>query len=374
MFLKKYLFFATLAIPVLGFADVKPKMDQMLGYIFELKPFIVSQSEYTAPENAAQISQTLKNMIVLSEEIKHEEKIKSTASQVPAMSLNEQLKEAEVVFRTGNKSYSLWLLRSNLSNCVACHTQLPAKSTTFGNHMKKSYTVSDFQEAEFLYIIRNFDKSLDLYNRVIAGYPKNKISAANVDVAISRKIFYFTRVKRDLPGLNVSLTRDLKNKKLLKPTAESIKAYAQAAKDLAKEDFPTLSSDKAVQEYAEKTLKNELAGSLNYEDSLRNLRNLRLSGYLYEYMDKHSDTALRPNIYYWLSFCESRWEKGLQDSLPEAYLKKCILDFPKSKVAPLCYKEYNDLMTFGFTGSAGTNIPPEVEKELKIMRDLIGVK
>ncbi|MEN0059451.1 MAG: hypothetical protein AAGB31_11500, partial [Bdellovibrio sp.] len=112
-------------------ADVKSSMDQMLGSILTLKPFIVSETEYADPKNAPLIQDTLKQMIAVSEKVKHEEQIQKNASQVSAQSLTQQLKETELVFRVGNKSYSYWLLRSTLSNCMACHTQLPAASTRF---------------------------------------------------------------------------------------------------------------------------------------------------------------------------------------------------------------------------------------------------
>ncbi len=353
-------------------AEVRPYMDEMMGYIYELKPYIASPTDFADPKNAETIQATLHNMVTLSEKIKHEDKIKKTALQVPAMSLNEQFKETAAVFRSGNKSHALWLLRSNLGNCVACHTQLPARSTHFEDHSKKKYLVNTFQEAEFLYIVRNFDKALEFYTKTIAGYPGNKITPQNIDLAVSRKIYYFTRVKRDLPGLATSLDKDLRNKKLVPATLENIKAYSKAAQALAKEEVPSLKTEKEVQTYAEKTLEKELTGSINYEDTLRNLRNLRLSGFLYEFMDKNPETKLKPNIYYWLSFCESRWERGPQDSLPESYLKKCVMEYPKSDIAKRCYQEYSELMTFGYTGSAGTNIPPEVSAELKNMRQMIG--
>lgn len=375
MFAKKLVTLAALSLlNSHASAEVKTSMDEMLGYILDLKPYITSEKAYTAPENGPVISKTLKKMIVLSEKIKHEDKIKKTALEVPAMSLNEQLKDTASVFSKGNKTYSLWLLRTNLGNCVACHTQLPAQSTQFTTGKKSKYMVNTFQEGEFLYVIRNFDKALEMYNKSLTEFPENKISAQDLDTVITRKVFYYTRVKRDLAGLSQSLNADLANKNLLPGTSVLLKSYSQAAQTLAKQKVPSLKTDKEVRRYAETVLKKEMSGELNYEDATKNLQNLQLSGFLYEYLDKNQNTALKPDIYYWLSFCESRWEKGLQDSLPESYLKKCVNEFPQSAVAPKCLKEYEDLVTFGFTGSSGTNIPADVEAELQNLRDKVNPK
>jgi hypothetical protein len=98
---------------------------------------------------------------------------------------------------------------------------------------------------------------------------------------------------------------------------------------------------------------------------------LRLSSALYEFLNKNPETTLKPYIYYWLSFCENRWQGFAFDSLPEQYLKKCILESPASPIAPSCLKEYKDLVTMAYTGSSGTNIPSDIQREMKTFQDLI---
>ncbi|NUN06924.1 MAG: hypothetical protein HUU57_14325 [Bdellovibrio sp.] len=346
-------------------------MDEMLQHIAELKPFVTSPTKYAAPENSPEINSVLTKMVALSAKIKHDDKVKSTALQVPATAFETQLQDAQRVFNSGNKSYSLWMLRSSLSNCISCHTQMPAQSTSFAIRNKDQNLVNLFQEAEFLFIVRNFDKALEFYNKIIGEFPSNKALVQDVETAVIRKIFYYTRISRNLKDLAKSLDNDLKNKNLLPATVAIIKGYKEAANTIAQEPVPAMTTDAATRTYAEKILRKELAGGLSYEDSRQNLRNLRLSGFLYEYLDKHPETNLKPDIYYWLSFCESRWERGLQDSLPELYLKKCVTEFPSNPVAKKCFKEFKDLMIIGYSGSGGTNIPADVSAEMEKMQTLI---
>ena len=91
-------------------AEVKPQMDEMLGYIYELKPYISNEAEYTDPKNAVAIQETLRKMTALSEKIQHDDKIKASPKAVSAMSLHEQFKDAADIFGYGNKTYSLWVL------------------------------------------------------------------------------------------------------------------------------------------------------------------------------------------------------------------------------------------------------------------------
>ncbi|MEN0059452.1 MAG: hypothetical protein AAGB31_11505, partial [Bdellovibrio sp.] len=234
-----------------------------------------------------------------------------------------------------------------------------------------------FDEAEFLYVIRNFDKAMEFYTKAIAEFPANKLTIDRVEKAVFRKVFYFTRVKRDMKGLSESLNADLRNKQIPKAVYEMISSYKAAAQSLAgeKKAGGLPQKEEALRQYVQKTLKDELSGVFHYENAKKNLINLRLSGWLYEYLDKNPETSLRPEIFYWLSFCESRWNKGAYDFLPESYLKKCVVEFPRSPIAPKCYQEYKTLVTMGYTGSSGTHLPKDVQAELKTLQDLIeGIK
>lgn len=362
----------TVAI-VQAHADVKPKMDQMMATIMELKPFIQSEAKYLDTNNEADIKASLQSIVSLSDKIKHEDTIKTFSRIESAKSLNENFKKVEETFARGNKSYSLWLLRSNLSNCVSCHTQLPAGSTRFGSNEKPKNIASAFEEAEFLYIIRNFDKAIELFNQSIQKYEQNNLMPKDLETILKRKVYYFTRVKRDLNGLSASLAEDQKNKNIPAAVARKFKSYEKAALALAKEPQPRFANDKELKFFAEKILAQDLKGNtISAEEP--NLKKIWLSGHLYEYLEKSPNTELRPNIYYWLSFTESPWQEAAQSSLPETYLKKCVKDFPESPIAPRCYENYKDLINFAYTGSSGTHLPSDVKAELKKMRESLGVK
>ncbi len=371
MKIKAFIFSAFLLITSLAKAEVRHHMDEMLTQIFILKPYIISQPEFVAPKNSPLIAESLKKMVTISKSINHEDRIKNTAFQIPAKMLQQQLKESEIVFRTGNKDYALWLLRSTLSNCMACHTQVPAVSTHFQSMNDKHVLSSSFDEAEFLFVVRNFDKAMEFYSQSIAEFPANKIISNNIEKAIFRKIYYFVRVKRDLKSLSASLKKDSENKKLSVYLKDILNKYQKAADQLASQKELAFADDQALRTYAQETLKMEFKGQFATDDAEKNLINLRLSGYLYEYLNKNPESTLRPEVYYWLSFCENRWQGFAFDSLPDMYLKKCIMEFPKSTIAGQCYKEYKELVTMAYTGSSGTNIPADVSKELESLKSMI---
>lgn len=364
--------FLSLLFSTTSQAEVKPYMDQMLKEIFTLKPYIVSDVEYRDPKNFQKIDDSLKQMVSLSEKISHEGKIKKSGFAISSKALNEQLKEAELVYRVGNKDYSLWMLRSTLSVCMSCHTQLPAVSTKFESFNKEHFLTKPFDEAEFLFIVRNFDKAVNLYDQVISSYPSNKVTQEHVEKSLARKVYYFVRVKRDFSGLIASLNQDLKNKNLPPMVSKRMTALKAAAEKMKKETYPEFneSQQAELRKYAESQLREELQGNFSSSPE-KDLAYLKVSSVLYKYLDQYPDSTLKPDVLYWLSFCERRYEQKAFYSLPELYLKQCVMEFPGSSVAPSCLKEYQDLVTMAYTGSSGTHIPKDVERELSSMKEMI---
>lgn len=362
----------TFVLCTVSYAEVKPHMDLMLKEIFTLKPYIVSDVEYRDPKNFQKIDDSLKQMVALSEKISHEGKIKKTGFAISSKALNEQLREAELVYRVGNKDYSLWMLRSTLSVCMSCHTQLPASSTQFNTLSKDTFLSKPFDEAEFLFIVRNFDKAMSLYDQVIDTYPGSKSTLENLDKSLARKVYYFVRVKRDLAGLSASLEKNQKNKNLPTMTEKRIKALRQAADKLKKDDYPefTEAQQADLRKYAETELQEELQGEFS-TTAEKELSYLKVSSVLYKFLEQNPESSIKPEILYWLSFCERRYEQKAFYSLPELYLKQCVTEFPGSAIAPSCLKEYQDLVTMAYTGSSGTHIPKDVDRELKAMKDMV---
>lgn len=372
--MKKIFCFLSLFLFVLnGKAEVKPFMDQMLNEIFNLKPYIVSSEAFSNPNNAQKISASLKKMVSLSEKINHEEKIKKTGFQISGKVLNQQLKESELVFNSGSKDYSLWMLKSTLGVCMSCHTQLPAVSTKFLSQNQGRVLTNPFEEAEFLFIIRNFKESMNLYSSALSGYPKNVVSVDDLEKVLYRQLYYYVRVQRDFVELAKVLDEDQKNKSLPSHFISKLKDLKSAVLKMKDEKFPHFTAQQTAElrQYAEKSLKEELSGNFSFDIPKRELEYLKVSSILYEYLNENPETLLKPDILYWLSFCESKFSQQAFYSLPELYLKQCVLEFPKNPVAKQCLKEYQNLVTMAYSGSSGTHIPEDVSKEIKTMQELV---
>ncbi len=367
-----------LLLMVLGFvastrAEVKAVMDQLLEQVFVLKPFITSERSFSDPANSAEISGALTKMVALSKEVNHEARINKTGFQVAGNVLTEQLEEVENIFNKGNKGYAFDNLRSTLGVCMSCHTQLPAVSTKFTTMNQTQALANDFEEAEFLYLIRNFDDALKRYAELIAGYPLNKAEIGDLEKAVYRQIFYYVRVARDLQGLSVVLQRDSANQNLPEHLQKQIKGFIAAVNEIKDDKYPhfTDAESDALRKYAETALNEELGGDFSLDSPQNVIAALTVSSVLYEYLSAYPETPLKPDILYWLSYGERRYHYQSMHSLPDLYLKQCVLEYPKNPVAKKCFVEYEKFITVGFTGSSGTHIPADIVQELTMMQNLI---
>jgi len=367
-----------LLLLVLGFAgaaraEVKAVMDQLLQQVFILKPFIASETSFSDPANSAQIADALEKMVALSKEVNHEERINKTGFQVSANVLTQQLEHVESIFNNGNKDYALGNLRSTLGVCMSCHTQLPAVSTRFTT-LNQTQTLSDqFQEAEFLFLIRNFDDAMKLYGELIAGYPLNKAETDELETAIYRQIFYYVRVARNLPGLSVALQRNSENQQLPVQLQKQIKGFMAAVDDMLDEKYPQFTDAQGddVRKYAEAVLNTAPGDDFSLDSPQNVLAALKMSGVLYEYLNAYPTTPLKPDVLYWLALGERRYHYQSMYSVPDLYLKQCVLEYPKNPVAKACFAECEDSITVAFTGSGGTHLPDDISQELTMMRKLV---
>ncbi len=354
-------------------AEVKAVMDQLLQQVFILKPFIASEASFSDPANSAQISDALKKMVALSKEVNHEDRITKTGFQVPANVLTQQLEQVENVFSNGSKDYALGNLRSTLGVCMSCHTQLPSVSTRFTTLNKTQTLHNPFEEAEFLFLIRNFDDAMKLYGELIAGYPLNKAEIGDLEKTVYRQIFYYVRVARDLKGLSVALQRDSDNQQLPTQLQKQIKGFIAAVAEIQDKTYPQFTDKQSedLRKYAEQVLNAEAYGDFSLDSPQDVLAALKLSSALYEYLNAYPKTPLKPDILYWLSLGERRYHYQSMYSLPDLYLKQCVLEYPKNPVAKLCFAAYEESITVAFSGSGGTHIPADISKELNMMRNLV---
>ena len=95
------------------------------------------------------------------------------------------------------------------------------------------------------------------------------------------------------------------------------------------------------------------------------------AGFLTKCMADHPESTKAAEILYWLSIAERRLSSTYFFSLSDLYLKDCIIKHSKEAYAQKCYKEYEENILFGYSGSSGTSVPKDEQKELDRLKSYL---
>ncbi len=98
------------------------------------------------------------------------------------------------------------------------------------------------------------------------------------------------------------------------------------------------------------------------------------SGLLSNYFFENPKSKKAPEISYWLGWTEKYLKRENFFGSGDLFLKQCIKRHPSSPIAKKCFEEYKESVEFDFSGSAGTSIPSDVQKELSDLAKLIKSK
>lgn len=356
--------------------SAKNLMQELLYHMTKLKTYMVSEEKFSEPSNFKTIDAHLKEMTLLSKEAAHYPQLQSPGFRVSREALESHILETEKVFRGGNKKYARWMLNSTYGICMSCHTQIPSSSVESKDFGKLDNFASTFDQAEFLFATRSFDKAKSLYEDVIVNFPKDKIKTEDVETSLKRMITYFARVQRNPEAALSALKKYAANDKLPVFLKEDIKIWSKAFTDWSKEKLIDLktATDADILKFAQKNLDPKVTGYLMTADNPRAALYLKVSGILYDYLQQHPQSAITPDLLYWLAICDKGLNNNFFYSLGDIYLKECILKHPQSAIAKKCYAEYESSTLLSYSGSSGTHVPADVRAELSKLKKLIESK
>lgn len=353
--------------------ETKELMEQFLLQLVSLKKYFVSEDKFVDPKNSIEISSHLKEFADLAKQTKHDPRLNQENFKFSRHVLQDHITDTERVFRLGNKSYARWKLASTVSVCMSCHSQMPAANRSFGEFGNFKIFSSEFDQAEFLFATRAFDKSFELYDKIIDGYPKNKFQPEQVETSLERQLAYFSRIKRDPKEALVRMKAHQKNKELPEYLRRNVAAWISQFENWDKQavfDLKT-ATDQQVIDFAKSNIEAKWNSKMMGASNPKLVTFLRVSGVLFEYLQTHPQSKAVPEVLYWLSICDRSINNTVFYSLADLYLRECIVNYPAQPIAKKCYKEFEEETILGYTGSSGTHLPAEVRADLDRLKKLV---
>lgn len=358
---------------------INQEMQKISQEVQSVVPLLASEVAFTDKANEKKISQTLDNLEKIFVELKKHPEVSSTGFSINRQTMVEQIRESARLFKGPRKGFARHKLNSALGLCISCHQQQPKTcqlkmiNEADPTHQK----IDSFEKAEFLFSTRDYDDSLKFYDSYIRNFKNSEADVGKLQDALNRKLSYYTRVNCSFENGIKSFKEDLKNPELPTSIKEQIQSWEkELAKDKPWEQFSgQTASEKQMRVFLDKFVKPAnrdapIIGLFSYLE----VNDLIISGILYEFLNSHPTSSLVPELLYWLAKLDKRLNFNIFYSLGDLYLHECMEKHTKSPFAKKCYRQYEDDLLFSYTGSSGTELPPEVKAELKVLKKKVGIK
>lgn len=362
-------------------------MQDTLNSFVKLLPYTSNEMKFTDPKNEKEIKRNLELFYHNFSQTKHSKDIRKQTLQPSFKVLSEQIEDALINFRSGNKAFARLRLNEAGYLCLSCHTQFSKDKVktqiTNDRLIQQAFKDDLYAKANLQFILRDYQDALKTYQSVISDkivrnleksksnkylLPKRQFFDRQLYGALHNSLLIYTKVYSDpaaaiklLNGYKVSY--NLPNYALedINSWIKQLKEWEDDAKAIQEKEISQATIDKIIKRLEKKYKKKDnspLSGDFDIDLML-------MSGALSKYYLAQPKKTKKGDVLYWMALLEYRIGKNMFFSLGDHYLKECINTYSKSKVAEKCYNTYREEVEFRYTGSSGSFIPEHVKKELE---------
>lgn len=282
-----------------------------------------------------------------------------------ARSLAIDARDLRIRYEEGHTRETRYLVQTLTETCVACHSRLPAGSAPTSASFTGELATQDLpidSRAKLAYATRQFDVAAELYEKMITD---GEMSANDLDLNgyLDDYLELSLRVLRDPEGPLETLRTFAKRKDLSPALQEDVAAWITSLEKLVKGK-----PEGDALERAEKLL-----GVGTQEAHLEFSRaelvdHLEASGLLHRALESGLEGDDRAEAYYLLGWIETRIGRSYWLSQAEAYLETAIRLDPGGDTGERAYLLLEEFLVAGYSGSAGTHVPPDIQTKLDTLR------
>ncbi len=263
--------------------------------------------------------------------------------------------------------YARRALRSTLDVCSSCHAQLTETANQVWKFDENLLKGTSFQRAEFLFATRQYGPALTLYRNFARNYSADQ-DPMELELALTRILAIDVRLVRNPKAARDELELVKKNSAYSSSLKTKIDRWIREIKRVEAISPPNIEKISApdLVKFCAKHL--SLEDAKDFSDNPKLVQALYLSGLLYQFIATRPKKDLNADVLYWLALYETRLGENYPVELSRLYLKECVLQFSADPAAKKCFKEYESMQLLDYTGSAGTDLPPDVKKELEMLK------
>jgi len=352
-------------------AETVAAMHSAMHAVIGLQPYLASPAVFRDPANAPVISADLAVLAAL----KH--RFKVPGRQDPALDtlagvFGAQADSAQAEFKAGNTEATRARLRSITGLCFACHTRESVpKDFNDAAKVVEGLKLPALRKAEFYATTRQFELATATWKAALDVPAKSEAEALEQAASLRQYVAVLVRVKDDRDATVAAIARQLARKDLPVFTRRMLEQWQRDAKAWEADPFvANVAIPSALLAKGRALVEGSGAAKSAFSDESLFIATLRATGYLHLALEKEPQAIWRGEALYLLGVAGAATMDPLLWELDSLYLETCVREKPHSEIARQCVERMYDRAWFGWTGSGGTRIPPDVAQKLGELRQL----
>lgn len=347
------------------------KMSQLSGAIADAIPYLYpdpGQDPKGLNEKVAKIYEISKQLDV---KFDHAQKVGDYDPALPYLAgmLKQDIERAYQGLQDGNAEYAKAVIRSSTAYCIACHTRTKsgAEFPLLAAFEKPLKSASWVTRIEFQAASRQFDSVLKEVTTRLGQAGDASISPLDLERGARIALAISIRVKRD-PAKAKALAQAVVNSKSASfSMKEGAKVWLADIADWQNEKDRKFGSDQEMLGSARILVEKARSGT-GPVGGHSEVKFLRASVLMHDMIRMYPKSLVMPEGLYIIGLAYGELQDLGLWSLHEMYFMACIEKSPHTRLSEQCYKEYEESVTLGYSGSSGTHIPAAVKKHLETLK------
>lgn len=350
------------------------KMQSLSHTLSDLLPLVASRSKFSNEKNFARIEADTQSLRSLAHGLKAGAKPNNDPSmQIMSGLFEEDISRALDSLRSGNREYARQILNDTTSYCIQCHTQ-----TSNGPDFPKldlsinMNELSPVEQAEFYSATRQFDRSLEAYQKALSDEKLVKADSFEWEQSARAALSITVRVKDDPKEAAKMIAKFEKHSSLPTATKQAIASWKQSVQEWMKEKKPKSPFTPAqVLAKADELIKSAQKKQEFPLDHSQDISYFRAASLLHSFLQGRGDKDEMGARALYLAGIASEATRDMNFwTLHETFYEQCIRIVPHTKQAQQCFDRLKDSITLGYSGSGGIHIPPEDSRRLESFRTM----
>lgn len=349
------------------------QMNKAFNSMSGIMPLVLNEKKFKEKDLEKSIAKGMDDLVASMKLARHDTLIKHDLFAPSYALITQNLKQSADAFKKGKKDYALWSLRETLSLCLECHSKLPTDyPSSFQNgelqidqrQWKSPYDLGMAQLIVRRYVDAKASFTRSIQDKVIIKDEKT------IHRPLEQILFIQTRILKDPQGMIVIIDDYLKKDNLPPQINNLLRSWKKGLLGWKDEKYlgSAMSGEKDLKDFIARRLLP--LKKMNFHET--NKTDLLLaSGILSTYFFENQTSSSSPDLSFWLGWIEKRLKRDQFLTSGDLYLKQCIRKYPSHPITRECLKEYKESLEFDFSGSGGTFIPDDLQKEYDELKKLV---